>query len=573
MLPAGVVTFLFTDVEGSTRLWEESREAMMGALRQHDAAIEEAAGAHRGAVVRPRGEGDSRFVVFADASDAVSAAADMQRALAAIDWATPRPLRVRIALHTGTAELELGDYYGSAVNRAARLRAIAHGGQTILSASTWELAREDLPPGVIVQDLGAHRLKDLTRPEHVFQVDVAGLDNDFPPLASLNVTPNNLPIQLTDFVGRTTEIGEAQRILETARLLTILAPGGAGKTRLAIQVAAELSADFPEGIFFVDLAPVNASDDIVQTTAESLGIALSSDAELLTQLLAYLGTKRRLLVFDNFEHLVAGAAIVTEILRGAPNVKVIATSRSKLNVAGETLMTLPGLESEWDDSEEARQTSGVQLFVEVANRADSSFAFAEEDLEPLRRILRLVDGMPLGIELAAAWVDVLSVGDIADEIARSLDFLETERGDVPDRHRSMRAVFDYSWSMLSDEERRIFQALSVFRDGFTRKAAQAVAGASIRNLAGLVSKSLVVSDRESGRFAIHELLRQYAEAALAEDDTAWERVKDSHAAFFAARGARAEYLLGSSDQKQALAIVEEDLDNIARGLAALPGET
>ncbi|MGA7226968.1 MAG: AAA family ATPase, partial [Acidimicrobiia bacterium] len=355
---------------------------------------------------------------------------------------------------------------------------------------------------------------------------------------------------------------QARRILGETRLLTVLAPGGTGKTRLAIQVAAELASDFPQGVYFVDLAPISSPDEIIQTVAESLGISLPTDADLLTQLLAYLGRKRRLLVFDNFEHVVAGAGIVTEILKGAPEVKVIATSRSKLNVAGETLMALPGLETEWERTEEALETSGVQLFVEAACRVDSSFALTAADIEPLGRILHMVDGMPLGIELAAAWVDALPLSDIADEIAKSLDFLETEQGGVPDRHRSMRAVFDYSWSMLGEDERTTFKALSVFRGGFTREAAEKVAGATIRNLAGLVSKSLLVFDRDTGRYSIHELLRQYAEAALQEDTAEWDSARDAHAAFFGERAAQAEYLLGSSDQKQALSVVEDDLDNI-----------
>ena len=560
--PDGVVTFLFTDIEGSTRLWEESPETMMTALAQHDDVIERAAASHGATLVRPRGEGDSRFLVFPDASHAIAAVVEIQRELAGIDWELPRPLRVRVALHTGTADLRLGDYYGSAVNRAARLRAIAHGGQTIVSAATWELTRDDLPAGVAVRDLGAHVLKDLARPEHVFQIDIDGLEEEFPPLASLSAVPNNLPTQLTAFVGRRAELEHATAALDGTRLLTILAPGGAGKTRLAIQVAAELTSDFPDGVFFIDLAPITSAEDVIQTVAESLGIALATDADLLTQLLAYLGTKRRLLLFDNFEHVVEGAGLLTEILKGAPEVSVVATSRTKLNVAGETIMTLAGLETEWKSSDEARETSGVQLFVEAATRADASFDLGDGEMESLHRILRLVDGMPLGIELAAAWVDVLPLGDIASEIAKSLDFLESESSGVPDRHRSMRAVFDYSWSMLSDDERATFGALSVFRDGFTRQAAEATAAASIRKLAGLVSKSLVSADRDSGRYTIHELLRQYAEAALREDGAAWGETADAHAAFFADRAAHAESLLGASDQKEALRIVEDDLDNM-----------
>lgn len=560
--PAGVVTFLFTDIEGSTRLWEESPDEMMIALARHDDVIERAAASHGATLVRPRGEGDSRFLVFPEATRALAAVVEIQRELAHTDWDLPRPLRVRVALHSGTADLRMGDYYGSAVNRAARLRAIGHGGQTLMSRATWELTRDDLPAGVVVRDLGAHRLKDLSRPEHVFQVDIDGMDQGFPPLASLSAVPNNLPTQLTAFVGRAAELGQAVETLERTRLLTILAPGGAGKTRLAIHLAADLTDRFPDGVYFIDLAPISSADDIIQTVAESLGIALSSDADLLLQLLAYLGNKRRLLVFDNFEHVVDGAGILTEILTNAPQVSIITTSRAKLGVVGETIMTLGGLDTEWGSSEDAGRASGVQLFVEAATRADAGFAVADGDVESLHRILRLVEGMPLGIELAAAWVDVLPLDDIAAEISKSLDFLESESKGVPDRHRSMRAVFDYSWSMLTDDERTMFCALSIFRDGFTREAAEAVAGASVRKLAGLVAKSLVTADRDTSRYAIHELLRQYAEAALREEPDTWDRIADAHAAYFADRADQAEALLGMSDQKQSLRIVEDDLDNM-----------
>jgi predicted ATPase/class 3 adenylate cyclase len=560
-LPVGIVTFLFTDVEGSTRLWEESPESMMEAIRQHDEAIEGAAENHGGVPVRPRGEGDSRFVVFSSASDAVKAAAEMQRLLDAVEWVTPRPLLVRMALHTGEADLRLGDYYGAAVNRAARLRAIAHGGQTIMSASTWELVQDDLPAEVTIRDMGEHGLKDLTRPERVYQIDIFGLADSFPPLASLDAVPNNLPVQLTEFVGRRRELANAQTTLAETRLLTILAPGGAGKTRLAIQVAAELTSEFPDGVFFIDLAPIQSPDDIIQTAAESIGIALSTEEDLQSQLFAYVASKIQLLVFDNFEHVAAGSDIVTEILKSAPRVKVIVTSRSKLNIKGETVMPVSGLETTWETSEEAFTASGVRLFANAAKRADASFSLSPDELEPLSQILGFVGGMPLGIELAAAWVDVMQIQEIANEISKNLDFLDSELEGVPERHRSVRAVFDYSWSMLREDEAQTFAALSVFRGGFTREAGEAVAGASMRNLASLVSKSLLVYDRESGRYTVHELLRQYAEESLREDARLYETTVAAHTDFYAGLAVDAEEVI-LRDQIQLMDIVEGDLDNI-----------
>ncbi len=543
-------------------MWQESPEAMARALGLHDEIIDDAVQAHGGAAVKPRGEGDSRFLVFGDPGDALIAIAHIQARLASAEWATPRPMRIRAALHTGTADLRLGDYYGSAVNRAARLRAIAHGGQTVMSASTWELVQDRLPDGITVRDMGEHRLKDLTRPERVYQIDVAGLTDEFPPLASLDAIPNNLPLQLTEFVGREAELAEAEQLFTRTRLVTILGPGGVGKTRLAIQTAADITADFPDGVFFISLADISSSRDIVQAVAESIGVALSSDEDVKTQLITYLTNKGQLLVFDNFEHVIDGASIVTGILQAAPQVKVLVTSRAKLNVTGETVLTLAGLETTWASQDEAFRTSGVHLFIDAANRVRPGFVLEPEDLDPVAEILRLTGGLPLGILLAAAWVDMLPLTEIAAEIAKNLDFLETEIGDVPDRHRSLRAVFEYSTSLLSQEERATFLALSAFRGGFTREAAEAVAEASLRRLSTLVNKSLVTPSPGTGRYAVHELLRQYGEAELRRDQEFSTHVDEAHSAFYAALMKESLALFVRGQTARALTIVEHDIDNV-----------
>jgi predicted ATPase/class 3 adenylate cyclase len=561
-LPEGVVTFLLTDVEGSTRLFEESPDLMLAALRQHDEAIDEAVVACGGVLVKPRGEGDSRFIVFANARNAVAGAAAMQRRLAAIDWATPLPLRVRVAIHTGAADLRSGDYYGSAVNRAARLRGIAHGGQTLMSRSTWELVQDELPDGVTIKDLGKHGLKDLTRPEWVFQVTPDGLPDKFPPLVSLNNVHNNLPEQLTEFVGRQTELAKAIRLIGETRLLTMLAPGGTGKTRLAIQTAAEVSTDYTDGVFFVGFADIGSNDDIIQTVAESLGVALSGDEDIKTQLLTYLAPRRQLLVLDNLEHLDGAAAIIAEILKAAPNVIVVATSRNKLNLTGETVLSLSGLDITWDHPEEAMQASGARLFIEAAKRSNPSFVLKTDDLDALAEILQLVDGMPLGILLAAAWVDMLDIGEIAAEIRKSFDFLETDMRDVPARQRSIRAVFDYSWRLLSPQEQDTFAALSMFRGGFSRKAAEIVAGASLRGLASFVSKSLLTANPDTRRYEVHELLRQYAAAELEKDHDRFLKIRDSHAAFYADVMGEAPSLLSHAKQAELIDMMERDIENI-----------
>ncbi len=552
-------------------MWERAPESMMDALLQHDAAIDEAVAAHEGVSVKSRGEGDSRFIVFSSAFDAVEASAEMQRRLAAIEWVTPDPLRVRASLLTGVADLQNGDYYGSAVNRAARLRGIAHGGQTIMSSSTWELIQDQLPDDVTVDYMGQHHLRGLTRPEHVYQLNIKGLDKAFPPLLSVEAFRTNLPEQLTDFIGREEELASLERLLGETRLLTILAPGGAGKTRLAIQAAADSTTNYPDGIFFVDLTPIGSPDDVIQAVAESLGLGLSSDEDQETQLFNYLRNRRLLLLFDNFEHLVTAAPIVSGILRAAPKVTVLATSRSTLNVSGETVLPLAGLETTWDQPDEAVQTSGVRLFVDAAKRAKPSFALNPDELDPVARIIRSTGGMPLGIVLAAAWVNILSIEEIASEIAKSLDFLDTSMGDVPDRQRSIKAVFDYTWKLLSPAERDIFVSLSVFRGGFTRQAAESIAGASLLDLAALTSKSLVTPNPETGRYAVHELLRQYAEAEIEKDPDRYHRVTDAHAVYYGDLARDAFALIARSDERLMLSTVEEDLDNIRLGMAALSG--
>lgn len=539
---------------------------MAQALHLHDDVIEKAASSHHGVHIGARGEGDSHFVVFSVASDAVAAATAIQSQLAEISWDTPRPIKVRASIHTGAVDLQLGQYYGTPVNKAARLRGIAHGGQTLISASTWELVKDTLPDGVNVVDQGQHRLRDLTSPEHVFELVIDGLERDFPPLLSLDVTRNNLPIQLTDFIGRP-EVEEIKRLIMEARLVTILAPGGVGKTRSAIQASAELISEFPDGVFFIDLAPIDSHRDIAQTAAESLDIALTGNDDLETQLLAHLVNERQLLIFDNFEHVIEGASLLARILTAAPGVRILVTSRAKLGISGESVINLPGLTIDWITAEEAFEASGVRLFIDAAKRADALFSLGADDLEPLSRILRLVGGTPLGIILSASWVDTLPVSEIADEIEKSMDFLEAGQTDQPDRHRSMRAVFEYSWQLLDGEERRTFAGLSVFRGGFTREAAEAVAGASVRHLSNLVSKSLIGFDRGSNRYAVHELLRQYAEAELAADFANLEATAAEHARYFADRaGVAAQKLTSGGEQQDGLGFVEEDIDNMRLAL-------
>ncbi len=346
---------------------------------------------------------------------------------------------------------------------------------------------------------------------------------------------HNLPVQTSPFVGRENELAELTRLLSdpAVRLITILGSGGMGKTRLALETAATQFAAFADGVYFVPLAPLSSADLVVSTLADSVNYTFSGSLEPRQQMLSFLRIKTMLLIFDNYEHVMAEAGLVANILQAAPNVKIIVTSRERLNIQDETLFRIEGLDLPGTESlETAVQHSALTLFVQSARRVQPGFKLNSDNLPAVVQICQLVRGVPLGILLAAAWVEMLTPAEIADEITKSLDFLETETRDVPSRQRSLRAVFDYSWALLSDTERHVFSALSIFRGGFTREAAQAVTGASLRDLAGLVNKSLLRRN-PTGRYEVHELLRQYAEQKLRESSDA-DAVRDAHGAYFAA---------------------------------------
>ncbi|MGA7270675.1 MAG: adenylate/guanylate cyclase domain-containing protein, partial [Acidimicrobiia bacterium] len=513
-LPVGTVTFVLTDIEGSTRLWERDEAAMRRAMALHDDVLDQAAERAGGWVVRPRGEGDSRFLVFADALGAVTAAAAIERDLEAAVWPTATEIRVRIGVHTGVAQLRGGDYYGPAVNRCARLRSIGHGGQVLLSQASYELVRDSLPPGLGAVDLGEHVLRDLSRPEHVHQLVIDGLRTAFPALSSLSVIPNNLPVQTTDLIGRQSELFELRDLLGMHRLITILAPGGTGKTRLAIQLAADLAHAFSDGAYFAPLAQITDSGDIPQAIADAVGIQLAGDAPPFEQLLSFFRNKKQLVVLDNFEHVIQGTDLVSRILATAPEVRLVVTSRIRLNTTDEAVFALGGLDAEIIDGRPDPGSDAAQLFLETARRRNPGFVFTDSNMPALADILDMTEGLPLAIVLAASWADVLAIDEIASELRRSADFLESELLDLPERQRSVRAVFDSSWNMLDSSEQGLFARLSVFRGGFTRAAAEAVAGANLRQLSRLTGQSLLVVDQARSRFAIHELLRQYGEEHL-----------------------------------------------------------
>jgi predicted ATPase/class 3 adenylate cyclase len=550
-LPTGVVTFLFTDVEGSTKLLHELGDAYADALHEHRRLLRAAFTANEGAEVDT--QGDAFFVAFGRASNAVAAAADAQLALSG------GPIKVRMGLHTGEPRLTDEGYVGLDVHKGARIAAVGHGGQVLLSQATRALVDAD------VRDLGPHRLKDLSVPERIFQLEIDGLPSEFAPLKTIEAGIRNLPAPRTSFVGRADELASIDRMLDEpdCRLLTLVGPGGVGKTRLALEAAARRADRYQHGVHFVPLVGVPAPDLLAPAVAESLQFRVDNAHSAIPardQLVDFLRERATLLVLDNFEHLLDARDLLTEVIEQAPQVELLTTSRERLQVQSEWVLDVDGL-ANGSGNGHAGDSAAVRLFVDRARQVDGCYALTDSERPHVERVCRLVNGMPLGIELAAAWASTLSCAEIADEIERNLGFLETSMQDVPERHRSLRAAFDQSWRLLSGGERRVFSRLSVFRGAFARDAAAAVAGAGLAELQRLVSKSLV-RRAGLGRFELHELLRQYAAERLAAEQAEFADARESHARFYVGMlAARADTLLGEG-MMEARDELRVEIDNL-----------
>ncbi len=566
-LPTGTVTFLFTDIEGSTELWEHDESSARKVLVRHDQIIEKLVEENEGMLVRPRGEGDSRFAVFQHAPSAAAAAATIQQSFTTESWPTEEPLKIRMGLHTGHADLREGDYYGSAVNRCARVRSLAYGGQVLLSLATQQIIADYLPEKVDIVDLGLHSLKGLRRSEQIYQLVIQDVPSDFPPLKTQIGPKHNLPEQLTPFVGRQSEIAEVRSLLaqDGVRLVTLKGPGGMGKTRLAIEVAGQELAGYSDGVRFVALAPLDSAEQILQAFLEAFDLRPASQEDPRDFLLQHLRRSNLLIVVDNFEHVLDGVPLIKEFLTAAPQVRILATSRERLSLRGESVFDVAGMQfADWQTVDEALSASCAQLFVQGAHQVQPQFELEEDDVAHLARICRLVDGTPLALLLSAGWMDMLSLKEIADEVESSLDFLETELQDAPDRQRSIKAVFDGSWDRLENPEQDLFMRLSVFRGGFTREAATEVADAKLRSLARLTDKSFLRRDPETGRFEIHEMLRQYGEQQLETADEESKETRQKHASYFADLLAAKEKPLTSGSEAEPLDEIEADIENIRR---------
>jgi predicted ATPase/class 3 adenylate cyclase len=579
-LPSGTVTFLFTDIEGSSVRWERHPAAMRAALTRHDALLHADITAYGGVVVTERGEGDSFFALFARPSDALAAACALQQALATEPWPQEvAPLRVRMALHTGEAGLRDGsDYRGAAVNRCARLRAAGHGGQVLLSGATYELVRDALPDAVSLRDLGAHRLKDLARPERIFQLLLPGLPADFPALTTLDQRRHNLPVQPTALIGREREVAEVrERLLEPeTRLLALTGVGGTGKTRLALQVAADVLEGFADGTYFVNLAPLSDPALVLPTIAQTLGITEAGSQPLRETLHAFLQEKHLLLLLDNFEQVGDAAPVVAELLAACPEVRVLVTSRAALHLRGERLypvgpLALPEMPP-LPPLERLTQYEAVQLFIARARDVKPDFAVTNATAPSVAEICVRLDGLPLAIELAAARVRLFTPQDLLGRLRHRLGVLTGGARDLPERQRTLRATIDWSYNLLTPPEQSLFTRLSVFVGGQTLEVIEVVCNADgaldvLGGMDALLEKHLVgrTEVADEVRLTLLETIHEYAGERLESSGEA-EDLRQAHAAYFLALAEEAKLALTGPDQAVWRARLEREHDNLRAAL-------
>ena len=575
--PTGLVTLLFTDIEGSTRAWETHPSEMRIALQRHDEILRERIEGVGGYVFKT--VGDAFCAAFERPAQAVGAAVDIQLALAAERWEPQIRISVRMGLHSGVCHERDGDYFGQTVNRAARLESTAHGGQVVISGVTADLIASGLPAEISLQDLGEHRLKDLGQPLRVYQVCGAGLLSDFPPLRSLNSPElaHNLPSQVSTFVGRERVLEDIRELLEQSRVLTLTGAGGVGKTRLALQLAANLLDGSGDGVWFVDLAPLSDPGLVTAKTAGVLNVREEPGRSVLESLVAALRPRRLLVVFDNCEHLIGEVATLVEALAaGCPQLVILATSREPLRVSGEHVYRVPSLSLSTDDDAEPLGSEAVRLFLERAAEQQSGIALDAETAVVVGRLCRRLDGIPLAIELAAARLRSMSLEDLDRRLDRRLRVLTGGNRTALPRQQTLEALIDWSYDLLNPPEQDLLARLSVFAGSFDLDAAEAVAawgrGASMDVLDGLtalVDKSLVETERSTAfRYRVLESVRQYAAAKLLVRGE--DVVRAGHAAhrdhYLDLAEAAAPQLIGH-DQIAWLDRLELELDNLRIALA------
>jgi predicted ATPase/class 3 adenylate cyclase len=576
-LPTGTVTFFFSDIEGSTRLIQQLGADYPEALLAHHQLLRKALAQHGGHELRT--EGDSFFIVFGSAVDACCGAAEVQRLLAKHVWPSGAKLQVRIGLHTGEAVLAGNEYLGLEVHRAARIAAAAHGGQILISDTTRGLVQEALPSYISIRSLGAHRLKDLARAEQLYQLCVEGLVVDFPALRTAESTPNNLPTQLTSFIGRDDEVREAKALLGRARLLTLTGPGGTGKTRLSLQIAADVLDGFPDGVYFVPLAAVHDPELVPSAIAQALSLQTTGSRHPIDVLLDYLRDKQTLLVLDNFEQLLPAAAPVTgRLLEGSPLLRVLVSSRAVLRVYGEQEFPVPPLGV--PDGKVAgtlaslSQFEAVRLFIDRALAAKPDFTATNENAPAIAGICQRVDGLPLAIELAAARIKLFSPQALMARLEKSLTALGTGARDLPGRQQTLRGAIQWSYDLLDDGARRLLDRFSVFARGANLEEAEAVCGPAdeiggdvLERLDQLADQSLLrrLPDFAEPRFVMLQTIREFAADRLAASGEA-DLIRRRHLQAYLALAKQAQPHLFGSDRKAWLDRIELDLDNYRAAL-------
>jgi predicted ATPase/class 3 adenylate cyclase/Tfp pilus assembly protein PilF len=576
-LPSGTVTFLFSDIEGSAPLWEAAPDAMRTALARHNDILHAAIADGRGRVFKTIG--DALCAAFAVPTDAIAAAIAAQRAFVAEPWPPRAPIKVRMAVHTGAVELRDGDYFGAALNRVARLLPSGHGGQILVSQIVGELCRDALPPGVSLRALGTHQLRDLSRPEQVYELAHVDLPTDFPPIRSLSTHPNNLPRQLSSFIGRASAIAEVKGLLERSRLLTLTGAGGSGKTRLCLQVAAESLELFTDGAWLTELAPLADPGLVPQTLAMTLGVTEVPGKPIVETLTEHLKAKRLLLLLDNCEHLLdACAKVVHGLVRACPDVRIMATSREALGVDGEQAyrvpsLSLPDRNAVYAPADLSRFES-VRLFVERAELVHPQFEVNAHNARALASLCCHLDGIPLAIELAAARARSLSVEEIDGKLDQRFRLLTGGSRTALPRQQTLRSLIDWSYDLLHAPERLLLQRLAVFAGGWTLAAAEAICADEdlaveevLDRLTSLADKSLVVA--ETGgletRYRLLETVRQYARDRLVESGGG-RPVRDRHRDYFLALALATQAELVGAEQAAWLRRLEEEHENLRTSL-------
>lgn len=571
-LPSGTVTFLFTDIEGSTRRWEEQPDAMQVALARHDEILDDAI-SNCGGVVFSR-MGDGMAGAFASPGAALAAAVDAQLALAAHSWGATGQLRVRMGIHTGDGVLVDGQYLNQPLNRCARLMAVGHGGQVLVSSVAAELVGDHLPEGCELVDLGERHLRDLARPMRVFQLVVPGLGCEFPPLRSLDAIPTNLPAELTSFVGRAADLVEVANAVRKCRFVTITGVGGVGKTRLALQIAADLAVEYPDGAWLCELASAQDGDALLEVVAVALGVAPRAGLTRAESIIEQLRRKSLVVIIDNCEHLLDESAdLIDRLLGQCAGVRVLATSREGLGIRGEQLWPLRSFVVPNDEVplEVLRQCDAVTLFTDRAVAADPRFLVDERNGRAVAEICRRLDGIPLAIELAAAHVAAMSPRDIAELLDERFRLLTGGRRRAVERHQTLRSAVEWSYSLLSESERDVFDRLGLFVGSFDAAAVQAVvAGAAVDRFAvldaleELVAKSMLSADRADDgttRYQLLETLRHFALDKL-EAYADIDELRRLHARHYAQLAATLGPQLRSDQEVSARCRTLLELDNV-----------